>query len=94
MKLINHEYKIKKTKSYFFATLALLLTLAISITGLIWLHTTTRPAPAINLSPELSEHIGQLHAKLAVQQRELWELRARLHNLEKTLQNKLFTTQH
>lgn len=77
----------KQNKSYFLATLALLLTLCISITGLIWLH-TNRTTPSINPQPELSEHIGQLHAKVAMQQKELWELRARLHNLEKFLQDK------
>ena len=87
------QLNAKPGKSYFFATLALILTLCISITGLIWLH-TNRVNPNINAQPELSDHIGQLHAKVAVQQRELWELRARLHNLETLLQNKLMPSGH
>lgn len=94
MNPMYNEHRSKKNKSYFFATLALLLTLCISITGLIWLHTTKRPSTTINIPIELNEHITELHAKLAAQQRELWELRARLHNLEQLLQNKLTNTEH
>jgi len=82
----------KPKKSYFFPTITLLLTLCISITAFIWLHTHTQPNAYSNLQTELSEHLGQLHAKMAVQQRELWELRAKIHNLEKALQDRLNTT--
>lgn len=94
MNPMHNEHRPKKNKSYFFATLALLLTLCISITGLIWLHTTQRSNVTTTISTELNEHVTELHAKLAAQQRELWELRARLHNLEQVLQNKLTHAEH
>lgn len=94
MRLMNSEYRKKTGRSYFFATLALLVTFCISITGLIWLHTNHTAQNTTVSSPELNEHLSQLHAKAAVQQRELWELRARLHNLEQLLQNKLTHAEH
>lgn len=94
MKPLYNGNSPKKNKSYFFATLALLITLCISITGLIWLHTTKRSGSNTTISTELNDYVTQMHAKLAVQQRELWELRARLHNLEQLLQNKLIHGGH
>jgi len=90
--MISNHHK-KTNRSSFFAALALLLTLCISATALIWLHTNRNQQPA-PLQADVVEHISQIHAKVALQQRELWELRARVHNLEKLLQDKLTTSGH
>ena len=85
MKPLLNKPQPKPGKTYFFPTVALLLTLCISITALIWLHTNNIHAEQYSVQADLSEHINQLHAKMAIQQRELWELRAKIHNLENRL---------
>jgi len=77
-----------RSKTYFFAVTALLITLGISIAGLIWLHFHHAGGSEGRFQVGTNEQIAVLQAKLVTQQKELWELRTKLHNLERLLTEK------